>query len=798
MELATATVGAALLLTGATLSAVHGDRPIVPARLIVSVLHVQDAPAGAAPRTRGGTASPAVRPIDGPPAPVAPDTLARDAAGRATVRAVGLTEPLKLDGVLDEKIYETVPALSGFIQQLPNEGAPATERTEAWVFYDGGNIYVSARLWASVPESQWVANEMQRDSFQLINNDYFSIVLDTFYDRRNGVAFMVNPIGGFFDYEVTDEGNPNSDWNPIWDMRTGRFDGGWTVEARIPFKSLRFRPGSSQVWGVQLARRIRWKNEMTYLTRVPISAGPGEFRVSAAATLVGLEVPQNSRRFDIKPYAIGSLATDQTTTPRTSNQLDGDAGFDIKYGVTQNLTADFTYKTDFAQVESDEQQINLTRFALFFPEKREFFLEGRGIFDFGRPGGGEGGPRVGRGGGGVFGGSDVPVLFFSRQIGLNNGLTVPIVGGGRLTGKGGKFTVGALNIRTDDAPSAGAVATNVTVLRVKRDVLRRSRIGGIFTGRSVSKVGHGSNEVYGVDAAFSFFDNVNLNGYYAKTRTPGLKGADHSYQAAFSYNGDLYRLQLDHLLVGDNFNPEVGFMRRDNIRRTFTSAQYRPRPKSIAAVRQFTFGASLDYIKNGAGRVETGVAQARFETEFQNSDRFVADVQQSHELLRQPFQLTPAVAIPIGGYDFRDVFVAYSMGEQRPVSGTWSVERGEYFNGHLTAVTYQRARIALTPQLSVQPGLSINRIELPETAVTLKLVTSRVTYTVTPRMFVSGLMQYNSSTSSLSTNFRFRWEYRPGSEFFLVYNDLRDTFQRGALLLENRSFVIKLTRQFRL
>jgi uncharacterized protein DUF5916 len=799
MELATATVGAALLLAGATLSAVHDDRPIVPAPLIVSVLHLQDAPAGAAPGTRGGTASPAVRPIDGPPPPVAPETLARDAAGGVTVRAVRLTEPLKLDGMLDERIYQTVPALSGFSQQLPNEGAPATERTEAWLFYDERNIYVSARLWASVPESQWVANEMQRDSFQLINNDYFSIVLDTFYDRRNGVAFMVNPIGGFFDYEVTDEGNPNSDWNPIWDVRPGRFEGGWTVEARIPFKSLRFRPGSSQVWGVQLGRRIRWKNEMTYLTRVPISAGPGEFRVSAAATLVGLEMPQSSRRFDIKPYAIGSLATDQTRTPRTSNQLDGDAGVDIKYGVTQNLTADFTYNTDFAQVEVDEQQVNLTQFPLFFPEKREFFLEGRGIFDFGRPGGGgEGGFRIGRGSGTLLGGSDVPTLFFSRQIGLNNGLAVPIVGGGRLTGKAGKFTIGALNIQADDAPSAGTVATNFTVLRVKRDVLRRSRIGGIFTGRSVSTVGPGSNEVYGVDAAFSFFDNVNFNGYYAKTRTPGLTGDDHSYQAAFSYNGDLYRFQLDHLLIGDNFNPEVGFMRRDNIRRTFTSAQYRPRPKSIAAVRQFTFGASLDYIKNGAGPVETGVAQARFETEFQNSDRFVVDVQQSHELLRQPFPLTPAVTIPIGEYDFRDVFVAYSMGEQRPVSGTWSVERGEYFNGHLRAVTYQRARIALTPQLSVQPGLSINRIELPETAVTLKLVTSRVTYTVTPRMFVSGLMQYNSSTSSLSANLRFRWEYRPGSEFFLVYNDLRDTSQRGTLLLENRSFVVKLTRQFRL
>jgi hypothetical protein len=713
-----------------------------------------------------------------------------------------LTEPLKLDGVLNETIYQTVPSIGGFMQQTPNEGAPATERTEAWVFYDGQNTYVSARLWASVPESQWIANEMQRDSFQVIFNDNFIFVFDTFYDRRNGVAFMVNPIGGIFDYQITDEGNPNNDWNPVWDVRTGRFEGGWTVEAQVPFKSLRFPSDASQVWGLQLGRRIRWKNEMTFLTRVPISAGPGEFRLSAAATLIGVEVPQRNRLIDIKPYAIGSLATDRTATPRTSNQLGKDAGVDIKFGVTPNLVADLTYNTDFAQVEVDEQQVNLTRFPLLFPEKREFFLEGRGIFDFGRPAGAgaEGGFRIQRGAGGLnSGGGDVPMLFFSRRIGLSNATGVPILGGGRLTGKADRLTIGAVNIQTDDAPGAGAVATNFTVLRVKQDILRRSRIGAIFTGRSVSTVGPGSNAVYGVDAAFSFFDNVNFNGYYAQAKTPGLKGENASYQAAFSYNADKYRVQIDHLLVGDAFNPEVGFLRRNDIRRTFTQAQYRPRPRSISAVRQFTFGASLDYVeRSSTGQVETGVAQARFETEFHNSDRFVADVQQSHERLRQNFQLTPAVAVPVGAYDFRDVLVGYSMGEQRPVSGTWAVQSGQYFDGHITAVTYQRGRIALTRQLSVQPGLSINRIERPTARVTLKLITSRVTYTVTPRMFVSGLTQYNSTTSSLGANLRFRWEYQPGSELFVVYNDLQDTSRSGDIRLLSRSFVVKLTRQFRL
>ena len=267
------------------------------------------------------------------------------------------------------------PPVSDFIQQLPDNGEAATEKTEAWIFYDAQNVYVSARIWDSAPESQWIANEMQRDSFQLINNDSFSLAFDTFYDRRNGVAFLVNPIGGFVDYEITDEGNPNIDWNPIWDVRTGRFEGGWTVEMEIPFKSLPFPPATTQTWGFQLGRIVRRKSESTFLTPVSISAGQGMFRLSAAGTLTGIEVPGDNRTFEIKPYAIGSLATDINAVPLVSNEGDGDFGVDVKYGVTQSLTADFTYNTDFALVEVDEQQVNLTRFSLFFPEKREFFLE---------------------------------------------------------------------------------------------------------------------------------------------------------------------------------------------------------------------------------------------------------------------------------------------------------------------------------------------------------------------------------------------------------------------------------------
>ena len=759
-------------------------------------------PAAGAPAQPAGFQPPGPV-IDGPPAPVPPATITRDARGGATVRAVRLDAPLQVDGVLDEPIYARVEPFGGFIQQAPDEGAPASEGTDNWILFDDESIYVSARVHESVPESEWVANEMQRDSFQLINNDGFIVVFDTFYDRRNGFAFRVNPIGGFSDQQVTDEGNPNPDWNPVWDVRTGRFDGGWTVEMEIPFKSLRFRPGAEQVWGIQLGRDIRSNYEESYLTAVPISAGPGQFRLSVAGTLVGLQVPEGNRTFEIKPWAIGSLNTDRAADPPVSNDGDGDGGVDVKYGLTENLTADFTWNTDFAQVEVDEQQINLTRFSLFFPEKREFFLESQGIFDFGRAAGfgGFGGSTRGNltAAPGVFGPGDSPTLFFSRRIGLvDQGRTVPIVGGGRLTGKAGDFSIGAINIRTGDAPAADAVATNFSVLRVKRDVLRRSRVGALFTNRSVSLKGDGANQAYGADASFSFHDNVNLYGYYARTNTPGLEGDDESYQAAFSYEGDLYGLLVDHLLVGGNFNPEVGFMRREDFRRTYAYAQFSPRPEGIAAVRQFTWAGSLDYIENGAGQLETRILSGRFQTSFENSDSLSADVQQDYEFLARPFPITGGVTIPVGGYQFRDFQVSYRMGPHRRVAGGLSLQHGEFFDGDITAVGYSRGRVEVSRQFAVEPSVSLNRITLPHGRFTARVAAARLTATFTPRMFASALLQYNSTNNVLSTNVRLRWEYQPGSELFIVYNDQRDTWlNRGFPILENRAFVVKLTRQFR-
>ena len=742
--------------------------------------------------------------IDGPPPPIPPATMSRNAENQVTVRALRLREPLTVDGRLDEAIYGA-PPITGFFQTDPDEGEPATEETEAWVSFDEQNVYVSARVWDSAPESEWVANEMRRNTAQLRQNDNFGVSLDTFYDRRNAYFFYTNPLGARSDRYYTDEGNPNADLLPVWDVRTGRFDGGWTVEMAIPFRSLRYRPGPAQVWGIQLRRGIRRKNEWAYLSPVPISAAAsgaqGIFRISMAGTLVGIEAPPAARNLELLPYGISSLTTDRTSDPQISNYAAADWGIDLKFGITESVTADLTYNTDFAQVEVDEQQVNLTRFPLFFPEKRQFFQEGRGIFDFGGiagsrggGGGGRGGGRGGRGGGG---GGGAPTLFFSRRIGLEGGQPVPIQGGLRVTGKIGRFSVGGLNVQTDDLGSLGVEATNFTVVRVKRDVLRRSRVGAIFARRSVSTVGEGSNETYGVDAAFSLYDNVDFGAYWSRTHTPGLEGEDVSYQAQFSYNPDRYGFQVSHLLVGENFNPEVGFLRRDDFRRTFASAYFSPRPASIQAIRQFTWQANFNYIENGAGIVETREARASFSTEFETSDVFSVDVASTYELLELPFEIDTDVTIPPGRYEFADVTLGYLLGGQRRANGRLFVQFGQFFDGDVRSLGLSSGRIEVLPQFSLEPSASVNRVDLPQGSFTTTVLRTRVNYSFTPRMFVSGLFQYSSGAETLSTNLRLRWEYSPGSELFIVYTDERTTVGPRSPALNNRAFVIKFNRLLR-
>ena len=737
-------------------------------------------------------ASPAIE--DHPPPPLPPEVIARDAAGRVTVRAVRIAEPLRIDGRLDEAVYSRVQPMSDFIQNEPDEGAPANEKTDVWILFDDENFHIVCRCWETRPE-RLMANEMRRDNFAIVRNDNFAWSFDTFFDRRNGYLFEVNAIGGRIDGQITNESQVNTDWNPIWELRTGRFDDGWVVEAAIPFKSLRYGPGREQTWGLQVRRRSRWRNEVSYLTPIPAAlSGRGHFQVSLAAALTGLEAPPGSRNIEIKPYAIADLTSDLSATPAISNDFGGTGGIDLKYGLTQNLTADVTVNTDFAQVEADEQQVNLTRFSLFFPEKREFFLENRGLFAFGGAGAGP------------FGG-DTPVLFYSRRIGLDDtgGVLreVPIDAGGRMTGRVGKFSVGVMNIQTGDVPEAAARATNFSVVRLKRDVLRRSSIGVIAARRSVSTRGPGSNETYGVDGTFSFHDHLDINTYWAETRTSGFGGDDVSYRAQLDYAGDRYGVQLERLVVGDDFNPEVGFLRREDFERSYGALRFSPRPASIALIRKLSWEGRFDYVTSRQGVLETRQAQGLFGVELENSDQVSVEYTRSYEFLQRPFSITPDLAIEPGDYDFQDVRASFEFGRQRKFSGLVAVQHGGFYSG--TKTTYDfglgggttAGRLELTPRFSLEPGVSVNRIDLREGRFTTTLVTTRTSFTFTPLMFLSALVQYNSVVNSASANLRFRWEYQPGSELFVVYNEQRDTLNPRFPRLENRAFVVKVNRLFR-
>ena len=750
------------------------------------------------PPAAAGTAGTAA--IDGPPAPVAPATIARDDRGQATVRAIRLLAPLDVDGQLDESVYRDNPPFGDLIQVVPATGQPATEKTELWLMFDDRNVYVGARVHDSAAPDEWIANEYRRDTAPLRQNDHIGVGFDTFYDRRSGFMFYATPLGAFSDYSTIDEGQPNSDWNPVWNVRTGRFPGGWTMEMIIPFKSLRFTGGRNQTWGFQVRRSIRRKNEWAYLTLLPASmAGPqGLNRVSLYGSATGIDAPPAGRTTEIKPYVFGRSTTDRLRTPPVANDFDSQLGLDVKYGITANLVADFTYNTDFAQVEVDEQQLNLTRFNLFFPEKRDFFLEGRGIFDFGR-GGASG---FGSGSGGLGSGfnqqSATPFLFYSRRIGLNLGRIVPIQAGARVTGKVGKFGVGLLNIQSDSESVSATPSTNFSVVRVKRDILRKSTIGAMFTNRSDSNVAPGSNQVVGVDGAFGFYENLTIGGYYAKTWTEGLTGDDDSFQGRFDYFADRYGARFEYLDVGDDFNPEVGFLQRDNFRRSFASLRFSPRPKRLKGVRKLTWQADLEHLENGAGALETRVQVGKFNVELENSDTINVETTRDYEMIARPFPVGGGPTIAPGSYSFDDVQVSYSLGAQRRIAGTITAQAGEFWNGTIRTVSYTAARVSLLKQFSIEPTIQRTRIALPQGAFTTTLVRTRADYAFSPRMFASALVQYNSIDRSFSSNIRYRWEYKLGSEFFVVYTDERDTTTRGYPGLKNRAFVVKATRFFRL
>ena len=699
------------------------------------------------------------------------------------MRAVRLVEPLQVDGRLDEVVYSEVPPASGFYQMEPQWGEPATQKTEVWIFFDEENLYATARVWESDPE-RMVLNEWRRDSVDIFQNEIVGFMFDTFFDRRNAVVFNVTALGAVQDAQVTDERDWNADWNPVYRTKTERFPGGWTVETEIPFKSLRYNSQRHQVWGFNVQRNNRWKNELSFLVPLPRAWQIlGIMRPSGAATIVGIEVPEAGKALDVKPFVVSRMTTDRLATPAFSNEFNGDLGLDVKWGATRGLTADFTYNTDFAQAEADQVQTNLSRFSLFFPEKREFFLENRGVFTFGGVGG------------------QTPVLFYSRRIGLNEGQLVPVQGGGRLTGKLGPYSVGVLSIRQDEDSISQAEPTTFSVVRIRRDLFGRGAIGAMVTDRSVARSGVGRHESYGVDAQFIFLEDLAVNAYWAQTRpTEGSVPEDSSsHRAQLDYQGDRFGFQADYVSVGAGFNPEIGFVPRGNMRRTFVQPRVSVRPQRSAIVRRYNYTAWFEHISNNTtGELESRELRGEFSVELQNSDIVKMFATHNHERVLRPFTIGPNVQIQTGAYDFYTVHGEYTLGQQRKFSGTAYVEHGSFFGGTKSSLGLTSSpRVKLSSRLSIEPGLIINRVTLPQQSFTTRLITANAIYGLAPSTFVTALLQYNSDARVVSSNFRFRWEYQPGSELFVVYNDQRDTEATMVPGLKNRSLIVKVNRLFR-
>ena len=722
--------------------------------------------------------------ILGPPAPPPDEAVRRAADGRVTLRAYRLAEPLTVDGVLDDPVYDQVPAAEGFIQQEPDEGAPVSESTRVWVLYDTESLYVAADLEELHPELL-LANEMRRDQRNIGWGDSFSVILDTFYDRRNGFLFHTNAVGALFDAQVTDERNTNSDWNTVWWVRTNRRDDGWTVEMRIPFRSLRYAAGGPQLWGINFRRLIKHENERAFLTPTPRAySRDGLIRLSNAATLVGLEAPAGSRRMELKPYLIGS----QTHVPLDDrlNEWAGDVGGDFKFGVTDGLTADITWNTDFAQVEDDETQVNLSRFSLFYPEKREFFLEGQGVFDFGG--------RETR----FFGGpTDVPIPFFSRSIGISGGSAVPILGGARMHGRAGAYQMGLMNIQTSEVDALDYEGANFSAFRVKRDLFARSNIGVIATHRNHTEDGGGPNSLYGVDGNFAPTENIRINTFYMATSEagvdPGLDAA--SYMGQFRYDTDLIDVTAERLYLGEDFNPAMGFVRRRDFTKNGGSLQFAPRPRGIEAIRQFEFQVQANEYDRPDGELETREITLDARAIFESSDRLMFDHTITEEHLLEGFDLSDEVAVPAGSYQFSRTGVRIRMGSHRKVSGMLRYELGGFFGGTRQEVSYW-GRAEVNQRLSFEPNISLNWIDVPAGLVRAQVSRLRATYTVSPRSFLGALVQYNSAAETISANVRFRWEYSPGSDLFVVFSTNRDGTDSLSGLTD-RALVVKFTRLFR-
>jgi len=693
------------------------------------------------------------------------------------LKAVKTAEKVTVDGRLDEASWGQTDVAGDFIQNEPQVDQPASEATEVRVLYDHNNLYIGIVARDSEPE-RVIVNDLRKD-FAHEQGDTVEIILDTFHDQRNGYVFAVNAAGAKWDAQTTNEGRQlDENWDAIWTVETQTTADGWVAEIAIPFKTLKFRELDVQTWGMNFQRRLRRKNEDSFWSPLPRIYDLN--RVSLAGTLEELEGIQPGSSIRVKPYAVSTFG--QFAGGRRN--LVGDVGVDVKYGLTSGLTWDFTYNTDFSQVEADEQQINLTRFNLFFPEKREFFLENSGIFAFGGDGRRE------------FMQSDDLILFFSRRVGLSeNGNPIPILGGTRLSGRAGQWELGFLNIQQEDFQNEDGTtpAANFTVARVRRNILASSDIGVMLVNKEAVDSPY-YNRVAGVDASFRFGQSLSVVSYLAKSFVPGGGGdkKDLGGRIGVNYKDNAWDFRSAYTSVQEDFVDEMGFTPRLGIRKVSGFAGHLARPESLRGfIREFNLHSNYEFVLDREGTLETQSINYHFATRFQDSAWVEVGMDTSLERFRENFLINRNrnIAIPPGAYRFNEYFLVARSDESKRISGEARYVLGGFFSGYRHRYELV-GRFRWSYKLNTSFEYTHNNISLPEGRFKTNLLATRVDYSFSTNMFLNALIQYNNDSRQWSSNVRFNIIHRPLSDFFLVYNERRHSIT-GDLI--DRALIAKFT-----
>jgi hypothetical protein len=682
---------------------------------------------------------------------------------RATARHV--TESPVIDGVLDERVWQLAEPITEFVQAEPFEGEPASERTEVRLLYDEQAVYVGVICFDRDP-AKIVTTDSRRDS-PLSDMDSFEMIFDTYHDRQNGFIFGTNAVGIEYDAQVRIEdiqsgGAPtigrtqtgsgaglNVNWDGSWEVKARVTEFGWVAEFRIPLRTLRYGP-PPQSWGVNFWRNIGRKREQVYWS--PVSRAYTLSRLSSAGELTGLDL-KLPRNLKLMPYVTASA--DRSFAPDSRTQTNRDWGLDAKVSLTSSVNADLTYNTDFAQVEVDEQQINLTRFNIVFPEKRPFFLENQGLFAVGKNG------KVD--------------LFFSRRIGIADDLSlVPIRGGVRVSGQAGGMNVGLMDMQTER--SGNILANNFFVARVSKDLPNRSSVGGIAVNRSATGGDAGLqnwNRTWGVDGKLGVGDGWTLNGFAARTETPGREGRERAYSSAVEFKNNRRRGYLEYTEVGEDFNPEVGFLERsDGFREVRGGWYFYVRSKALAraGIREWQPHATYDSYWGFDGLQETSTLHIDGTLDWENGNHFSTAFNTRVEGLRTPFQVYPGVIVPAGRYQSPYFFFLGNSDHKKWISGDFGWQYGGFLSGHQNAIS---------PTVTVRRGATLTTalrwtradVILPQGQFMTNLGALRVTYNFTPLVNAQSLIQYNDLTKRWSTNLRFSWQRSAATGLYVVYND---------------------------